>query len=285
MLRGLYTGASGMLINEVRQSVTANNLANIDTTGFKKSVAVFSMEPDNEIYRVNDLNRVSKQKFSDISRYIGNLGTGAVVSDVYVTSKQQGVLNVTDNPADLAISGEGFFAVETKDGVKYTRAGNFAVTKDGDLTDMNGNFVLAANPASLTDLGPDAKLTDEKGVPRIAFDRIRLDPNEKFVVGEEGMIFQNGQNAGKLLVVKFDKSNFINKKGENLMVPLPENGVTVAADYKITQGAIEASNVNAVYEMVSMIELQRAYELNQKVILTQDEMLQKSINSVGRLNG
>lgn len=284
MLRGLYTGASGMLINEVRQNITANNLANIDTTGFKKSVAVFSMEPDNEIYRVNDLNKVSKQKFSDISRYIGNLGTGAVVSDVYLTSGQQGNINVTDNQSDLAITGEGYFAVETREGVKFTRAGNFAVTRDGELTDMNGNFVIGASPESLAELPPGEGLLDGKGAMKIAYDRIRLDPNQKFNVGEEGIIFQNGQNVSKLLIVKFDKSNFINKKGANLLEPLPENKVSAASEYKIAQGALEASNVNAVYEMVNMIELQRAYELNQKVILTQDEMLQKSINSVGRLN-
>lgn len=285
MLRGLYTGASGMLINEVRQNITANNLANVDTAGFKKSVPVFSMEPDNEIYRVNDLNRVSKEKFSDISRYIGNLGTGAVVSDVYVTSKQQGLINVTDNQSDLALTGEGYFAVETKDGVKFSRSGNFTVTKDGDLTDMNANFVLAANSAALGDIGIDGKLIDENGNMRPVFERIKLVPGESFNVDEEGIIFQNGQNVAKLLVVKFDKSNFINKKGANLLEPLEGNNVSAASDYKITQGALEASNVNAVYEMVNMIELQRAYELNQKVILTQDEMLQRSINSVGKLNG
>lgn len=285
MLRGLYTGASGMLINEVRQNITANNLANVDTTGFKKSVPVFSMEPDNEIYRVNDLNRVSKQKFSDISRYIGNLGTGAVVSDVYVTSKQQGLINVTDNQSDLAITGDGYFAVETKEGVNFTRAGNFAVNKDGELMDMNGNYVLAGNASALGDIGAEGKLIDENGGMLPVFERIRLTPGEKFNVGEEGIIFQNGQNVAKLLVVKFDKSNFINKKGANLLEALDGNNVTAAADYKITQGALEASNVNAVYEMVNMIELQRAYELNQKVIITQDEMLQRSINSVGKLNG
>ncbi len=283
MLRGLYTGACGMLVNEVRQNITANNLANVDTTGFKKSVAVFSMEPDNQIYRVNDLNRVSQKKFSDVSRYIGNLGTGAVVSDVYLTSKQQGLINVTDNQTDLAINGEGYFAVETPDGVKFGRAGNFAVTSAGDLTDMNGNFILSANQAALNEAG-EAGLTDENGGMRVPVERIRLAPGEKFNVGEDGVIFQNGQNVAKLLIVKFEKSNFINKKGGNLLEPLAGNKTNVADNYKITQGALEASNVNAVYEMVNMIELQRAYELNQKVILTQDEMLQRSINYVGKLN-
>ncbi len=150
---------------------------------------------------------------------------------------------------------------------------------------MNANFVLAANSAALGDIGIDGKLIDENGNMRPVFERIKLVPGESFNVDEEGIIFQNGQNVAKLLVVKFDKSNFINKKGANLLEPLEGNNVSAASDYKITQGALEASNVNAVYEMVNMIELQRAYELNQKVILTQDEMLQRSINSVGKLNG
>jgi len=283
MIRGIYTGACGMLANETRQNVTANNLANIDTTGFKKDVAVFSMEPDNEIYRVNDLNQVSKKRFSDVSRYIGNMGTGSVVADVYTTSSQGNIV-VTDNPSDLAISGEGYFAMETPAGVKYTRSGNFVVTKEGFLTDATGNYVLGAGQAAADDLVGASTLLDENGNLGVQYDRIKVDPDQKYSVGEEGVISQNGQYVSKLIIAKFEKNNFINKSGGSLVEPLPGNNISAAQDYKINQNALEASNVNAVFEMVNMIELQRAYEMNQKVILTQDEMLQRSINSVGRLN-
>jgi len=258
MLRGIYTGACGMLANEVRQSVVANNLANVDTTGFRRDVPVFSMEPDNDIHRINDYRHAIRNRFIDRSQFIGNMGTGSVVADVY-TPDAGGQIKVTDNPTDIALSGPGYFSVETGEGTKYTRAGNFAVNRDGFLTDMNGNFVLGGGGA-----------------------RIKLDAQAPIQVGEDGGVFQNGQFMSKLDIVTFDNPQKVVKRGANFVEPV-EGGVTLATDVKTMQGALESSNVNAVQEMVSMIELQRAYELNQRVILTQDEMLQKAIATVGKL--
>lgn len=281
MLRGIYSGTCGMLINEVRHNVVANNLANIDTVGFKKSIPVFSCEPLSNIYKINDNQEILKNKFINKPQYIGQLGTQTVLYDVYITTNQPGTLNVTNNPSDLAISGDGFFAIETKDGIKFTRAGNFVLNKDGELTDLNGNFVLMIdNTLNLE----NKNITFENGNINIPFKRIKIDPLEKYNITEEGMIIQNGQNVGKLLIVKFDKNNLIKKVGNNLIEPLENNNISLSDNYIVHQGMLEMSNVNAIYEMVNMIELQRAYELNQKVILTHDEMLQKAINFVGKLN-
>ncbi len=277
MIRGIYTGACGMLINEMRQGITANNLANIDTTGFKKDVAVFSMEPNNQIHRMNDKERIGKDRFVERSRYIGDMGTGSVIADMYV-SKKEGDLKVTDNPTDMAITGDGSFSVETPDGVKFTRAGNFAVNREGFLVDANGNFVLGLDQTAAKELTPGTAIVEGVG-----YGRIKVDPQLPMSAGEDGVIYQANQFVSKLMIGKFQNSNQIVKSGTNLMGPVGENSVTIAGEVRVHGGALEASNVNAVYEMVNMIELQRSYEMNQKVILTHDEMLQKSINSVGRL--
>ncbi len=280
MIRGIYTGACGMLINEMRQNITANNLANVDTTGFKKDVAVFSMEPDNEIHKINDWKKEIKNRHIEHSRYIGNLGTGAVVSNVY-TTKNQGEIRVTDNKTDFALSGQGYFAVETDGGVKYTRAGNFAITKDGFLTDMSGNNVLGINPAEA--MNNVDSIGDDKNGLGVQTNPIKVDTQFPISVDSAGVVYQNNQPVAKMLVVEFESQNNVIKNGANLISPGPETNIKAAANTEVMQNAIEGSNVNAVYEMVNMIELQRAYEMNQKVILTQDEMLQKSIGSVGKL--
>jgi len=282
MIRGIYTGACGMLINETRQNITANNLANVDTTGFKKDVAVFSMEPDNNIHKINDWKKEIKNRYIEHSVFIGNLGTGSVVSDVY-TTKNQGEIRVTDNKTDFAISGQGYFAVETDSGVKYTRAGNFAITKDGYLTDMNGNNVLGVNPSEAAGNNSEIIGNDKTGLA-MQSNAIRVDTQTPIVVDTAGVVYQNNQPVAKMLVVEFESQNNVLKNGANLISPGPDTTIKMAGNAEILQNSIEGSNVNAVYEMVNMIELQRAYEMNQKVILTQDEMLQKSINSVGRLN-
>lgn len=277
MIRGIYTGACGMLINEMRQGITANNLANIDTTGFKKDVAVFSMEPNNQIHRINDKEQVGREKFVERSKYIGDMGTGAVIADMYV-SKKEGELKITNNPTDMAITGDGYFSVETPGGVKYTRAGNFAVNREGFLVDQNGNFVLGLDQTAAKELTPGTVIAEGVG-----YGRIKVDPEIPVNAGDDGIIYQGNQFISKLMIGKFQNSNQIVKSGNNLMGPVGENSVTIADEVRVHGGALESSNVNSVYEMVNMIELQRSYEMNQKVILTHDEMLQKSINSVGRL--
>lgn len=269
MIRGIYTGACGMLANEVRQNVVANNLANVDTTGFRRDVPVFSMEPDNQIHRINDYRHVIRNRYVDRSQYIGNMGTGSVVADVY-TPAAAGQIKITDKSTDFALAGPGFFSVETPEGTKYTRAGNFTITQDGLLTDSQGNYILGE-----AGRGETGKLFG---------DHIKVDPGVPITVSEDGSIFQNGQYMSKFQIVEFGHPDKLQKAGGNMFVPAAENDdVTISANTRVQQGNLESSNVNAVNEMVSMIELQRAYELNQRVILTQDEMLQRAISTVGKI--
>jgi len=116
MIRGLYTSASGMLAESTRNDVTSNNLANINTTGYKKDVAVFRSFPDMLIQRINDQKKTDPQPKINI----GTLGTGAMVDEV-ITSHEQGTFRQTSNPFDLAIDGEGYFTVQNDNGTFYTR--------------------------------------------------------------------------------------------------------------------------------------------------------------------
>ena len=180
---------------------------------------------------------------------------------------------MTDNPADLALAGDGVFAISytNKQGetsVKYTRDGAFTVNKDGYLVTKDGDYVLNQNAAMNSDPG--------------AAGYIRIDPNQKFTIDEQGNFWLNLAVVGRVGVVDFANYNFLEKFGENLYQTV-DGAQIVAAGAQVEQGVIEASNVQVVSEMVDMITITRAYEANQKIIQTIDTMLDKAVNQVGKL--
>lgn len=130
ILRGIYTAASGMLVETMRMDVASNNLANVDTAGFQRQTAHIYAAPQRPVYRV----------FEGQSRVLGTLGTGAIVEGSH-TSFAPGVLRTTENPLDLALIGAGFFAISTPEGNRYTRDGRFTVNPSGLLATLDGNLV------------------------------------------------------------------------------------------------------------------------------------------------
>ena len=208
----------------------------------------------------------------NIPRRIGDISLGVHIGETY-TNYDQGSFEVTDNPADLALAGDGFFAISytNKQGetsVKYTRDGAFTVNKDGYLVTKDGDYVLNQNAAMNSDPGVAGY--------------IRIDPNQKFTIDEQGNIWQNRAVAGRVGVVDFANYNYLEKFGENLYQTV-DGAQIVAAGAQVEQGVIEASNVQVVSEMVDMITITRAYEANQKIIQTIDTMLDKAVNQVGKL--
>ena len=180
---------------------------------------------------------------------------------------------MTDSQYDVALDGDGFFAVSftSKDGVttaKYTRDGAFTVNTDGYLVTKDGDYVL--NQAGAQNGDPGAN------------NFIRLDPNQEFKIDEKGFIWQNDQIVDQLGTVDFEDYNYLEKYGENLYQTV-DGAVSTVSNARVRQGYIEASNVNVVSEMVNMITITRAYESNQKVIQTVDGMLDKAVNNVGRV--
>ena len=278
MIRGIYTGASGMLAQESRLDVVSNNLANVDKTAYKKDQTVFKAFPDMLIRRINEsgLGIVPTGSY-DAMPIVGKLGTGLEVNEVY-TQFTQGALMRTENSFDLALEGEGFFTVLTERGERYTRDGSFTINQDGVLMTHNGNPVLGEN--GLITLQTNNFMINEHG-QIIVNNQLSLEPRE--MVNMDNNEWAEPLVIDRLRIVDFEHKRLIKKEGDSMYreteysgPPLPPNEV------KVKQGFLEKSNINIVREMVDMIEVQRSYEANQKTVQTADQMLGRVINDVGR---
>lgn len=266
MVKGLYTGWSGMINEMNRMDVMTNNLANADTNGYKKEAATAQSFDDRLAVRIKD------QSVYGLRRNLDDVRLGAKIGETY-TDWSQGSFQVTDSQYDVALDGQGFFAIAftSKDGetsVKYTRDGAFTINTEGYMVTKDGDYVL--NMAGATNTDP------AEG------NRIRLDPNHKFKIDELGFIWQDDQLVTQLGLADFENYDFLEKYGENLIQTV-DGATLVPATCKVEQGYIEASNVNVVTEMVSMIQISRAYEANQKVIQTMDTMIDKAVNQLGKV--
>jgi flagellar basal-body rod protein FlgF len=276
MLRGIYTGASGMIVQQARLDVVSNNLANVDKTGFKKDLTIFKAFPDMLIRRLSDNGLgVTPAGSYDTMPYVGKLGTGVEVNEVY-TDFDQGSLQRTENNFDLALEGRGFLTVQTERGERYTRNGSFTINQDGILMNHNGYPVIG-----------------EKGIIRVQ--------HNNFIVNEQGEILVNGAldpNSvvgmadndwsqpivlDRLKLVDFEKIRELKKEGDSLWKETEYSGPPLPpGNLKVIQGFLEKSNVNMIREMVDMIEVQRSYEANQKAVQTHDTELGRLINEVAR---
>lgn len=259
MLRGLYTAASGMLHELVRNDTTANNLAFINSAGYKKDMVVSRAFPEMLLRRINDNVLNTPAGGIDLRPAIGTLGTGVAVDEVF-TVHTQGLLRQSDGPLDLAILGEGFFAVRTPAGERYTRCGMFTLDAANTLVTAEGFPVLgtAGNPIII-----------EGGA---------------ISVDEAGNIAADGNPAAKLRLVDFaDKSGLL-REGTALYAAAPAAGEPVPASRAgIRQGYLEASNVEPVLEMTNLISIMRTYEANQKMVQAQDRMLEQAVNEIARI--
>lgn len=265
MIRGLYTAASGMLARNMQQDAIANNLANVNTSGYKRDQAVFREFPNFLKHRLNDDVLLTQHGHIDFQPPIGLLGTGTTVDDIF-THFEQGQLMKTENTFDLALWGDGFFSVMTPEGERYTRSGNFTVNAEGELVTMQGYNVLDANNNPV----------------KVLFNNI--------AITEDGTLFAmseiNNEAIAKLKIVSFADNKGLKKIGDSLFDITEYSGeaqLSGLPQVEVKQGYIERSNVNIVTEMVNMIEVQRSYEANQKVILNHDALLGKAVNEVGRL--
>lgn len=248
MIKGLYTASSSMLANQRKMNIISNNLANIDTTGYKKDEGIQESFPEMMI------SLIEKGK---PARKIGSLGTGVRLQETY-TDFNQGSMIQTGNRLDLAIEGDGFFVVQTPEGLRYTRNGNFSLKENGQIVSNQGYPVMGENGPIQTIDGRDIS------------------------INSRGQLYFDGLRGDRFLVVDFPETNQLTKIGDNLFASELE-GEEQAAGFQIQQGYLEKSNINMVQEMVKMIETSRYYDVNQKVISAYDGTLDKVVNSVGRL--
>jgi flagellar basal-body rod protein FlgF len=237
MIQGLYTAASGMAAHQARIDVLANNLANVDTPGFKADLITI------------DQSVIPENLTSDILAPVTTVEAGRPGMNL-----APGVLKTTGNPLDLAIIGPGLFVVDTPQGERYTRAGNFVRDAQGFLTTQDGFRVLGAD-------GPVS-------VPETGF---RVDANGRVAEGSTLRIVGNEKLEG---LVKVGAALFAPVEG----APAP----AALADATVAQGQLEGSNVNVVMGMVEMLATMRTYEAYQKTIQALDQTVGQAANDLGR---
>ncbi len=283
MLRGLYTGASGMQAQQHRMDALANNLANVDLNGYKRDTSIHKSFPEMLIRRFDD-NGVHRFPLGsvDVAPIVGKIGCGVEYNESY-TVYSQGSLKQTENPFDMALENKGFFTIKTNLGERYSRNGAFILGKEGYLLNKEGYQVLGENGP--IQIKANNFTIDEEG--RIFQNLDFADDPERLVSIDENT-WENTEYVDTLKVVGFDGhgDRFIKKQGNSLWKATTNSGpaelLKGSKRPKVRQGFLEGSNVNPVTEMVSMIEVNRAYEANQKVISTQDSLLDKLINNAAR---
>ncbi|MGC8767290.1 MAG: flagellar hook-basal body protein [Brevinematia bacterium] len=282
MVRGIFTGASGMMVQLENLNTIANNLANTNTTSYKREVTLFKAFPEMLARRVNDNGVVTFPLGSyDRAPIVGKFGTGVEVNEIQ-TIFDQGSLKQTENPFDLALEGEGFFVVETPEGLKLTRNGTFKISNDNYLVTKEGYKVLGENGYIRIKIG-NFKV-DKQG--NILIDMTH-DPSilDEFVATDRGDL-KDQEIVDKLMIVNVDFPRYLKKEGHSYYSTTELSGemkiVEGSQRPKVHQGFLEMANVNPVVEMVRMISAERSYEANSKVIQTQDALLGRVVNEVGK---
>lgn len=280
-VKGIYTALSGSLAQSLKMDTIANNIANVNTTGFKRDQQVFneyltSFEKEQEVMRVPRVP-ASIESFYDM-----NGGDNAHVNSTGTfTDFSQGALKKTGNPMDVAIEGSGFFEVLTPQGVRLTRAGNFMLDGNGQLVTKEGFPVLREQ-------------TDEAQASAVDGVSNTIDPNQRIVqvsgqqpihISDFGEIYEGNNLIGKLSVLNVLNTESLQKEGSNHYNFKGNSTPQVAQlnNPNLRQGFLESSNINVVQEMTDMIATQRAFESTQKAIQAFDQMSDKLVNVVGKI--
>jgi flagellar basal-body rod protein FlgF len=240
---GIYSSVAGANAREIELEVLANNIANMQTTGFKEMEVSFASEVDDSL-RNGDMEK---------AQALVRQGKSHV-------NFAQGSVYATGNPLDLAVQGDGFFAVQTPSGIRYTRDGNFTVSAEGTLTTQNGFAVLSGS-------GPVA---------------IPADKTVSF--GPTGEISAGGEDIGRISVYRIAEKDrdALRPEGGNLYA-LEGAEALPAENFRIAQGHLENSNVNLIRGLTRIIEVSRAYEAHQKSMAKQLESTQQ-LNQIAKVN-
>jgi flagellar basal-body rod protein FlgG len=261
MIRALYSAASGMTAQQLNVDNIANNLANANTTGFKERRAQFQ---DLMYQNMIQPGASSGQQTTVPAGLQLGLGTRATSNEIIFT---QGSFSETDNPLDVVIQGQGFFQVRRPSGdLAYTRDGNFQLDRDGNVVDSSGNPI-------------QPQITIPQGAQSIT---IAEDGTVSYTLAGQTA----AQKAGQIQLALFTNPAGLNSIGNTLYQPTDASGDPVVGNPggseglgSLLQGYTEQSNVNVVEEFVNLIQSQRAYEANSRVVKAADEMYQQ-VNQV-----
>ncbi len=262
MMRSLYAGVSGLQAHQTKMDVVGNNIANVNTTGFKKGQVTFQ---DMLSQTLSDAQAGNASAGGVNAQQIGTGVRVGAVTNIHT----QGASSTTGNPTDLMIQGEGYFILDSGGNKYYSRAGAFSM-------DNNGNLVNSAN---------GMRVCNNSGTP-ITINGSNIN------VGPDGTIYYVDNNgaaqtyASKIGVATFPNAQGLKKVGENMYVESAASGVPsntpntpgVGGRGTLVVGALEMANVDLAQEFVDMIITERGFQANSRTIRTADEMLQELIN-------
>jgi flagellar basal-body rod protein FlgF len=248
MNRGIYTIASGGVAAQMRLDTVAQNLANVNTAGYKAERVAFAVTP---------LQNFPVPVFDPVLAETQPLVVQADMRRDFT----QGPVTTTGNELDVAITGKGFFAVVTPRGERYTRQGNFIADREGFLATPEG-FRVQSDQGDLS-LG-------QNGGP--------------IEIGDDGSVRANGAVVGQIRVMDFGDQPQLAPEGDALYVPVAGNaGIPLTPDrIQLTQYALERANVDVVQGMVALVDVSRSFETYMRAITRLDELQQRAINEVGR---
>lgn len=269
LTKGLGIAAKGMMALIDQQDTTANNLANVNTVGFKKANLVFQNVFDAQIFENIPPNEF---KYAD-EKYVGELAMGPKTQKVLLDFSQ-GNLERTGNPLDVAVEGDGFFKIQSVEGdIAYTRNGSFVMNNEKMLVTKEGEYVL-----------------DNQNKPiQLDMNRLNIENVNDLVINEDGQIIANSPEnqvtLQKIGIFDFRIKTDLRSIGDSKFVPnnIEENPEIVAEIFSLQQGALEGANSNTVNEMINIINTTRSYETLSKFVKNDSELLSRAIN-LGRVS-
>ena len=253
MIRSLNTAENAMQLEQNRIDALANNLANVNTAGFKQILT-----------RVAEVTNEGQQGERNEGGHLLASAPGSAprLQMYHALDNRPGSVQATGRGTDVAIIGEGYFEVTTPNGPAYTRHGSFLLDAEQRLTTPDGLAVMG-----------------ERGPISMA--------GTEFTIANDGAIMVDGKLTDRLKLVGFADPTRLEHLGASLVVPPPdmETRVLDSAEVVVAQGHLEGSNVNPIDTLIAMIAAQRAFEVQSKVMTTEDEMLEKSVNNLPRVSG
>ncbi len=262
MMRAAIIAATGMSAQELNVEVISNNIANVNTTGYKRRIAEFQ-----DLLYQNTNKSVGTQTTSggDITPVGNQVGLGVKSAGVYMNTVQ-GTLLQTDNTYDVAVQGNGYFQIADSNGnIFYSRAGRFQPNADGLLVDPQG-----------FELDPGITIPDNVS-------DVTINPDGEVLAVVDGQT--TATNLGRITLVNFINESGLRSEGNNVFSETESSGTPTTSNPgeegfgTLQQGFIEGSNVDTVKELTNLITAQRAYELNSRIISTADEMM-SAVNQI-----
>ncbi|HZY97966.1 MAG TPA: flagellar hook-basal body complex protein [Candidatus Baltobacteraceae bacterium] len=274
MVRGLYAAASGALAAQSQADNVANNLANVNSSGFKQTLLQIESAPTLDIYRIQtDPGHTSGRALPGVpvAVPVGPLGTG---SQIYDTPEDfaQGPLQQTGNRLDLALTGANqFFTIATPNGVRYTRDGQFTLDANGTLRTLDGNPVLSTT-------GRPIVFNTQQGTATFNSDgTVTQAP-------QAGQAAAAATQLGTLQLASFGNLLALRKEGDNNFVDTGNAQPGATQNVSVQQGFLEKSNGNVVRAMVDLITAERWFDANQRVMKAEDDATSQDITYVAKPN-